>query len=150
VILVDANILLYAEDSLSAHHEVAREWWDSQLSGASPVCLCWTVISAFIRIATNPRIFEQPLSLKAAVERVQSWLDQPCVRLISATERHWAVFQSLLLEGQALGNLVTDAHLAALAMQHGCVLMSSDADFARFGKLRWTNPLQVKASPRRK
>jgi predicted nucleic acid-binding protein len=70
--------------------------------------------------------------------------------LISATERHWAVLQSLLLEGQALGNLVTDAHLAALAMQHGCVLMSSDADFARFGKLRWTNPLQVKPSSRRK
>ncbi len=150
MILVDANILLYVEDSLSPHHEVAREWWDSQLSGASPVCLCWTVIGAFVRISTNPRVFEEPLSLDAAVDRVQSWLDQPCVRLIGATDRHWPVFQNLLLEGQALGNLVTDAHLAALAIQHGCVLMSSDADFARFRKLHWTNPLQTKASSRRK
>jgi uncharacterized protein len=146
VILVDANILLYAEDSLSPQHEVAREWWDAQLSGASPVCMCWTVISAFIRISTNSRIFAEPLSLKAAVARVQSWLDQPCVRLISATERHWLIFQNLLLEGQALGNLVTDAHLAALAMQHGCTLISTDADFARFSKLRWTNPLSANPS----
>jgi toxin-antitoxin system PIN domain toxin len=141
VILVDSNILLYAEDALSPHHDVAREWWDRQLSGTSPVCLCWTVIGAFIRIGTNPRVFETPLSLKAAITRVQSWLDQPSARLIYATERHWSVYKDLLVDGQAFGNLVTDAHLAALAIQHGCELMSTDADFARFRKLRWTNPL---------
>ena len=141
MILVDANILLYAEDSLSPQHQVARLWWDTQLSGASPVCLCWTVIGAFIRISTNPRVFENPLELKAAISRVQSWLNQPCVRLIDATERHWSVLKDLLTHGQATGNLVADAHLAALALQHGCTLMSTDADFARFAQLRWSNPL---------
>ena len=75
--LVDANILLYAENSLSSHHDVCRVWWDRQLSGSDPVALCWPVITAFIRIGTNPRLHQRPLALKEAVERVQSWLDQP-------------------------------------------------------------------------
>lgn len=142
MILVDANVLLYAEDSLSPHHEPARRWWDAQLSGASPVCLAWTVMCAFIRIATNPRVFEHPLSLEQAIERVGSWLDQPCVRIVRPTERHWLVLQELLVEGKAVANLVTDAHLAALAIEHGCELCSTDADFARFPKLKWRNPLR--------
>jgi uncharacterized protein len=142
VILVDANILLYAEDKLSPQHEAARTWWDAQLSGSSPVCLCWTVIGAFIRIASNSRVFENPLSLAQTIKRVQSWLDQPCARLVEPTDRHWLVFQLMLTEGQALGNLVSDAHLAALAVQHGCELMSTDMDFARFPRLKWTNPLK--------
>ena len=150
MILVDSNILLYAEDALSPHHDAAREWWDAQLSGTSPVCLYWTVLGAFVRIGTNSRIFENPLPLKAAIARVQSWLDPPCTRLIYSTERHWSIYQDLLIEGQAIGNLVTDAHLAALALQHGCELMSTDADFARFRKLRWTNPLNRNKPPKRK
>jgi toxin-antitoxin system PIN domain toxin len=142
VILVDANILLYAEDKLSPQHEAARTWWDAQLSGSSPVCLCWTVISVFIRIASNSRVFENPLSVAQTIKRVQSWLDQPCVRLIEPTDRHWPVFQLMLTEGQALGNLVMDAHFAALAVQHGCELMSTDMDFARFPRLKWANPLK--------
>jgi toxin-antitoxin system PIN domain toxin len=141
VILVDANILLYAEDQLSPQHEIARGWWDARLSGAVAVCLTWTVLCAFIRIGTNPRVFEQPLTLKQASGRVQSWLDQPCVRVIYPTERHWIVLQQMLIDGQALANLVTDAHLAALAIEHGCELMSTDADFARFPKVKWRNPL---------
>jgi len=143
VILVDANILLYAEDQLGPQHEVAREWWDAQLSAASPVCLCWSVLCAFIRIGTSSRVFERPLSLKQAIARVQSWLDQPCTRLIHPTERHWTVLRALLIEGQALGNLVSDAHLAALAVQHGCTLMSTDRDFARFPNIKWKNPLST-------
>lgn len=142
MILVDANILLYAEDQLSSQHEAARLWWDTRLSGSSPVCLCWTVLSAFIRIASNARVFENPLSVALAVKRVQSWMDQPCTRLIEPTDRHWLVFQQMLTEGQALGNLVTDAHLAALAIEHGCELMSTDADFARFPRVKWINPLK--------
>jgi len=142
VILVDANVLLYAEDSLSPYHETARQWWDAQLSGKSPVCLCWTVLTAFIRIGTNRRVFERPLSLKEAIHRVQSWVDQPCTRLIYPTEQHWQVLQELLEQGQAVGNLVTDAHLAALAIEHGCQLYSTDSDFARFPKLKWSNPLK--------
>ncbi|MEW6140347.1 MAG: type II toxin-antitoxin system VapC family toxin [Thermodesulfobacteriota bacterium] len=141
MILVDANILLYAEDSLSPRHDQAREWWDAQLSGTETICLCWTVLCAFIRIGTNPRVFESPLSLEQARARVQSWLDQPCTRIVRPTERHWAIFEQMLASGQAVANLVTDAHLAALAVEHGCELASTDCDFARFPKLKWRNPL---------
>ena len=141
MILVDANILLYAEDSLSPFNQRARSWWDRQLSGTMAVCLSWVVLSAFIRIGTNPRVFEHPLSLDQALVRVQSWLDQPCTRIIQPTQRHWTVYQQMLTTGQAIGNLVTDAHLAALAIEHGCELFSTDSDFARFPKLKWRNPL---------
>ncbi|HEX9865585.1 MAG TPA: type II toxin-antitoxin system VapC family toxin [Acidimicrobiia bacterium] len=141
MILVDANILLYAEDSLSPHHQLARSWWDEQLSGSGPVCLSWVVLAAFIRIGTNPRVFAHPLSLVQVLRRVESWLDQPCTRVVQPTERHWVVFQQMLTSGQAVGNLVTDAHLAALSVEHGCELFSTDADFARFPKLKWKNPL---------
>jgi len=141
LILVDANILLYAEDSLHPRNQQAREWWDGRLSQTETVCLCWTVLSAFIRIGTNPRVFEHPLSLEQALARVQSWLDQPCTRVVRPTERHWTVFQQMLTDGQAIANLVTDAHLAALAIEHGCELASTDSDFARFPRLKWSNPL---------
>ena len=141
MILVDANLLLYAEDSLSEHHEAARRWWDERLSGATPVCLCWPVLKAFIRIATNPRLHQRPLTLKEACERVQTWFEQPCVRLIQPTELHWSLFQKMLKDGHAVGNLVSDAHLAALAVEHNCVLQSTDTDFARFPGLKWENPI---------
>lgn len=141
MILVDANLLLYAEDTLSEHHQAARIWWDTQLSGAEPVCLCWPVLTAFIRLGTNLRLHRRPLSLKEAVERVQSWLDQPCVRMIHPGEQHWAIFQAMLRDGKAIGSLVSDAHLAALALEHNCVLQSTDADFARFKGLKWNNPI---------
>ena len=145
MILVDANILLYAEDSLSMQHESARAWWDEQLGGSTPVCLCWPVLTAFIRIATNVRLHQRPLTLKEAVERVQSWIDQPCVRVMQPAEQHWDIFQRMLFEGNATANLVSDAHLAALAIEHNCELCSTDADFARFPRLNWRNPLVKKA-----
>jgi toxin-antitoxin system PIN domain toxin len=141
VILVDTNLLLYAEDSLSPCHAKARPWWDEQLSGKSPVCMCWSVISAFLRIATNHRIYARPLTLAEATARVQSWLDQPCVRIVGPTENHWTLFREMLHAGGATANLVADAHLAALAVAHGCRLCSTDADFRRFPKLDWCNPL---------
>jgi len=143
MILVDTNILIYAEDRLSLRHAEAREWWDTQLSGESPVCLCWSILSSFIRICTNRQIFKKPLTVKQAITRVQSWLDQPCVRLIDPTESHWQIFQTMLTEGQANANLVGDAHLAALAVEHGCVLYSTDSDFSRFPRLKWRNPLKT-------
>jgi toxin-antitoxin system PIN domain toxin len=146
LILVDANILLYAEDSLSAFHQKARKWWDDQLSGRDPVCLCWTVLSAFIRISTNPRVFENPLSLEQALGRIQSWFEQPCTRIIRPTENHWTTFQQMLNDGQAVANLVIDAHIAALALEHGCTVASTDADFYRFPKLKWVNPLSNELS----
>jgi toxin-antitoxin system PIN domain toxin len=142
VILIDANLLLYAEDSLSEFHEEARSWWDEQLSGSNPVALCWPALTAFIRIGTNARLHRRPLTLKEAIERVQSWLEQPCVRLIQTTEQHWPLFQQMLRAGNASANLVSDAHLAALAVEHNCVLYSTDTDFARFRGLKWKNPIQ--------
>lgn len=139
--LVDANILLYAEDSLSEHHEAARTWWDERLSGSEPVCLCWPVLTAFIRISTNPRLHQRPLTLNEATERVQSWLDQPCVRILHSSEQHWPIFQEMLRAGNATGNLVSDARLAALAIEHNCQLCSTDLDFARFPGLKWANPV---------
>jgi len=109
----------------------------SSVTGGTRVLSDWIVV----RIATNPRVFEHPLSLDQALSRVQSWLDQPCTRVVHATDRHWVVFRQMLEGGQAVANLVTDAHLAALASEHGCVLMSTDADFSRFPGLTWKNPL---------
>ena len=142
MILVDANIPLYAEDSLSEHPEGIRTWWAAQLSGSEPVALCWPVLTAFLRISTNPRILRRPLTLREASARVQSWLDQPCVRMVEPTDNHWEIFQRLLQEGRATANLVSDAHLAALAVEHNCTLCSTDADFARFKSVKWHNPLQ--------
>lgn len=141
MILVDANLLLYAEDSLSEQHEAARRWWDECLSGSDPVCFCWPVLNAFIRIGTNARLHQRPLTLKEACDRVQSWLEQPCARLVQPTDAHWTLFQKMLMEGKAVGNLVSDAHLAALAVEHNCELQSTDTDFARFRSLKWRNPI---------
>jgi hypothetical protein len=141
MILVDVNLLIYAEDSLSEYHTAARTWWDAQLSGVEPVCLCWPVVKAFIRIGTNPRASRQPLTIKEAIERVQSWLDQPWVKIIQPTENHWTIFQQMLRAGNATANLVSDAYLAALAVEHNCILNSTDSDFARFRGLKWKNPI---------
>ena len=144
MMLVDVNLPLYAHDSLSEQHVAARNWWEEQLSGAESVCLCWPVIMAFIRIGTNSRLHRRPLTLDEAIERVQTWLGQPCVKIIQPTEHHWTIFQQMLRSGSATANLVTDAHLAALAVEHNCVLQSTDRDFARFRGLKWKNPLEEK------
>ena len=142
MIFPDANLLLYAEDTCSAHHEKAREWWDGCLSGEESVNLCWPVLNAYLRIATNPRLQESPLLMYEAIQRVESWLEQPCVRLVGPTDVHWEIFQTQIHEASATGNLVTDAHLAAQAMEHASVLYSTDRDFARFPNLKWVNPLE--------
>ena len=141
MILVDVNLLLYAHNDRTPLHAAAREWWEGQLSGTAPVCLCWPVVAGFIRISTNRRVFDPPLTIDQACDIVQSWLDQPCARTIHPTSEHWEVFRGLLRAGQAAANLVADAHLAALAIEYGCELCSTDSDFARFPGLRWRNPL---------
>jgi toxin-antitoxin system PIN domain toxin len=141
VIFPDANLLLYAEDSSSPRHEQAKKWWDQCLSGTGAVSLGWPVINAFLRIATNPRIYERPLSRAEAVERVSGWLAQDCVRIVQPTEYHWQIFKRQMDEAGALGNLMADAHLAAMAIEHACTLYSTDTDFAKFPSLKWVNPL---------
>ena len=139
--LPDVNLLLYAYDGRSEFHTPARRWWEMQLSGTETVCLSWPVIQAFIRIGTHPRLHPRPMTLNEAFERVQSWFDQPCVKIIQPTENHWKIFQQMLRVGNATANLVSDAHLAALAVEHNCELNSSDTDFARFRGLKWKNPI---------
>ena len=142
MILIDANILLYAYDELSPRHDAARHWLAETLSGIAPVCLCWPVMMAFVRISTNRRILARPLTIDIATERVRSWLDQPIVRVVTPTPNHWSILSDLLVRAQAVGNLVSDAEVAALAIEHGCELQSTDADFSRFPGLKWRNPLQ--------
>jgi uncharacterized protein len=142
VIFVDANILLYAENSGSPLNRKALQWWSSALSGNEAVCLCWEVINAFIRIGTNPRVFNNPLSTSEALDRVSSWINQPCARIIHPTTKHWEIFTDMLISGQASANLVSDAHLAALAIEHNCTLYSTDKDFRKFPKIKYKNPLE--------
>jgi toxin-antitoxin system PIN domain toxin len=141
VILVDANLLLHAVDATSEHHAPAKRWWDTTLSGPEPVCLCWTVLNAFLRISTNSRVYDRPLSTKEALDYVRQWLGRPNVRIVHATSNHFERFSELMKIAKVSGNLVTDTHLAALALEHGCTLCSTDADFSRFKGLRWVNPL---------
>ena len=142
MILVDANIILYANDELSPQHAAAIRWWDRQLSGTTPLCLCWPVIMAYVRISTNRRALARPLTIETAAERVRDWLAQPVVRVVTPTPDHWPILSDLLVRAQAVGNLVSDAEVAALAIEHGCELQSTDADFSRFPGLKWRNPLQ--------
>ncbi len=141
MILVDANILLYAYDQSSTFHEKARLWWEDRLSEPHPVRLPWATLLAFISIGTHPRLLETPFTLAEATLHVASWLARPMVDVIAPTPRHWEILQSLLVNGQAGGNLVPDAHLAALAIEHGATLYSTDRDFTRFDGLAWINPL---------
>lgn len=141
MILVDANLLLYAYDASSPEHEVARRWWEGRLSEPQPVRLAWVTVLAFLRISTHPRVFESPLDLEEASAHVAAWLHQPMLGLLEPGARHWEILERLLREARASGNLVTDAHLAALAVEHGATLYTTDRDFARFEGLRWSNPL---------
>lgn len=139
--LVDVNLLLYASNSDSPHYRAARIWLEAALSDEEPVGLAWVVILGFLRVSTNPRVFERPLTADQAMEVVAGWLSLPNVRRIAPGDEHWRILHSLLKESGTAGNLTTDAHLAALAIEHGCELHSTDTDFGRFRHLRWRNPL---------
>jgi uncharacterized protein len=140
--LPDVNLLLYAYDSRSARHAPAREWLQQTLSGAETVAMTWIVLLAFIRLSTRAAVVERPLGVDAAIGLVESWLAQPCVTVVHPTERHATLLRQLLLPLGAAGNLTSDAHLAALAIEHGAQLCSCDSDFSRFSGLRWIDPLR--------
>jgi hypothetical protein len=146
VILVDANLLLYAYDPRAGRHESSRAWFESVLSGSEFVRFAWVSLWAFARISTNPRVFERPLSALEAAAAVSSWLDQPVAGILEPGERHLEIFSRLLVEGQAAGPLVMDAALAAMAIEHGATLYTTDRDFARFPGLDWVNPLDSRPS----
>ena len=139
--LVDANVLLYAVDEASPHHAVAKPWLERELSSPETFAFAWTVLLAFVRLSTNPRVFEAPLAVGEALDLVDSWLGQPSVTVVHPTDRHGALLRELLTPLGTAANLVSDAHLAALSIEQGAELCSADADFTRFPRVRWSNPL---------
>ncbi|MBA3365260.1 MAG: type II toxin-antitoxin system VapC family toxin [Actinobacteria bacterium] len=139
--LVDANLLVYAVDETSPHHARAKPWLEHQLSGSETLGFAWAVLLAFVRLATNPRLFESPLTADEAFDLVDSWLAQPSATVVHPTDRHSRLLRELLAPLGTAGNLTTDAHLAALSVEHGAALCSGDSDFARFPRVRWINPL---------
>jgi toxin-antitoxin system PIN domain toxin len=141
VILIDANILIYAHVNSFAQHPAARDWLDQQLNGPGPVGLPWGSLLAFLRLVTNPRVFENPEPIGGAWRQVQDWFACEVVWTPKPTERHVEILGQFLALPGMHGNLVPDAHLAALAVEHGLTLCSTDGDFARFQGLRWLNPI---------
>jgi uncharacterized protein len=139
--LLDLNILIYAMDESSSRHQRAREWLDETLSGADTVAFAWNVLIGFVRLSTRAAVFALPLSVEESFDVVEGWLQQPCVTVVHPTDRHASVLRRLLTPLGAAGNLTTDAHLAALAVEHGAELCSTDVDFSRFSGVRWTDPL---------
>jgi toxin-antitoxin system PIN domain toxin len=140
--LLDVNLLLYAVDESSAFHTAARSWVEASLSGPETIAFDWSVVLAFLRLATRARIFAQPLTPTQALDLIDSWLAQPNVTVVHPTDRHSAILRELLEPLGTAGNLTSDAHLAALAIEHGAELCSLDNDFSRFPGLHWTNPLE--------
>lgn len=138
--LLDANVLLYAYDPRSEHHEACRAWLEDALSGEEPVCLPWPTLLAFLRIVTNRRVYEQPLRIEEALAIVESWMQRPCLSVLEAGESCWEILRGLLVEAQVAGPLVMDAFLAALARETGATLVTTDRDFARFEGLKRLDP----------
>jgi uncharacterized protein len=141
VIIVDANVLLYAYNSRSPAHLRCREWLEAALNGAEQIGMPWQTLMAFVRIATNPRVFKHPLTAREACEMVNVWLARPQVIVVNPGERFWTVFAEQVVKAQVTGPLVTDASLASLAMEHGARLCTTDRDFTRFSGLRLVDPL---------
>lgn len=141
--VLDLNLLLYAVNRDAVQHASAKAWLEEALSGDEPIAVPWIVILGFLRVATNQRVFSRALSTEEAVEIVDSWLSQPAVIAVSPRDDHWQVVRALIHSAGTAGNLTTDAHLAALAIESGAELCSTDADFGRFAGLRWRNPLIV-------
>jgi hypothetical protein len=138
--IVDLNVLLYVVDRNSPHHDVALQWWTMALASNERIGLTWTVAIGFLRVATSPRVFPHPLSAEQALEVLDAWWRHPNVVVARESEDHWSILRALLADAGTAGNLSSDAHLAAIAIGYGASLVSFDADFGRFQKLRWEKP----------
>ena len=141
--IVDLNVLLYAVNRDAEHHAQARRWWETAVNGDETIGLPWVVLLGFLRIATNPRIFEAPLSAADAMAKIDSWLERPTVKAVAEKPDHLTILRSLLGASGTAGNLTTDAHLAAIAISRDAILVSFDNDFGRFEDLRWEHPLKT-------
>jgi uncharacterized protein len=141
MIVPDINLLVYAHNEASRFHAPSKRWWERVLNEPEPIGLCWATVMGFIRIVTHPGIQTDPISVEEAVARVDAWLLQPQVQWLHPGSRHYPIFRRMLLAAGSGGNLTTDAHLAALAIEHQSEMYSNDTDFARFPGLKWVNPL---------
>ena len=140
--IVDINLLVYAINKDTPYHSKAKKWLEDSLSSDEPFGFAWIVILGFLRIVTNGRIMPKPLSPEAAIEIVNEWIQLPPALTIVPSHQHWSIFKELLMPLGTAANLTSDAHLAALAIEHGARLYSTDNDFSRFKSLRWTNPIE--------
>ena len=141
LIIPDINLLVYAYDATSPSHQKAAAWWKSCLSGTTPVGLPWMVALGFVRLWTNGRVFANPMTPDQAITHVESWLARRVVRIVNPGPKHAEIVFPLLRDHGAGGNLTTDAHLAALAVEFGAVVHTADTDFLRFAGVKWINPL---------
>jgi len=139
--IVDINLLIYAINKDTPYHFKAKKWLEDSLSSDEPFGFAWIVILGFLRIVTNGRIMPTPLIPEVAIDCVNDWLQQPPSLTIVPSHQHWSIFKELLMPLGTAANLTSDAHLAALAIEHGARLYSTDNDFSRFQSLRWTNPI---------
>ena len=142
MILVDSNLLVYAVNRDSPHHKPARDWLERTLGSTVRVGLPWISILAFLRVTTLPAVFSSPLRPDRAIEYVESWLAQPFVNAVAPGEHHWTILHNLLRLTGTAGNLTSDAHIAAMAIEHGAAVYSADYDFQRFPGVRHVNPLE--------
>lgn len=139
--IVDINLLIYAINKDAPHHSRAKKWLEDSLSDDEPFGFAWIVILGFLRIVTNGRIMPAPLTPEVAINLVNDWLQQSPSLIVVPTHQHWAIFKELIMPLGTAANLTSDAHLAALSIEHGARLYSTDNDFSRFQTLRWTNPI---------
>jgi toxin-antitoxin system PIN domain toxin len=144
MILVDANVLIYAYNPAADQHAAAKRWLESAVAGPTPVRLAWVTVLAFVRIMTNAQVFRRPFSMTEAVDTVDAWLAHPKVSILEPGDRHWAILRGLLVDCQATGPLSADAFLAALAIEHGATLFTTDRDFGRFPDVTIVNPLRAR------
>jgi toxin-antitoxin system PIN domain toxin len=145
MIITDVNLLLNAYNRAFPDHLAARKWWEDSMNDRQAIGLPWVTILGFVRMMTNPRVMLNPMTVETAILAAESWLDQPNVEVVEPGPRHSVILFRLLRQAGVAGNLTTDAHLAALAIEHQARLASTDADFARFPDVRWFNPLVRKS-----
>ena len=141
MIVPDVNVLIYAMDVNSPHHESAWAWWESAAKGTEHIGFDWGVINGYVRITTNPRVMTQPLTVKQSTHHVHAWLSLPRARILNPGPEHLHIIERLLAPFGRGGDLVSDAHLAALAIENGGTVYSADDDFSRFDRVSWVNPL---------
>ena len=141
MIIPDVNLLVYAYNSDAPHHQQAKAWWEHGMRNRQPIAIPWVVALGFLRITTSRAVLPKPIAMETGLGHVRSWLDQPAVRILQPGPRHLELLSSFQEAGVLTAALMTDAHIAALAIENQATVQSNDSDFGRFPGLRWTNPL---------